>query len=294
MDILFALITSVGHAVEVLFIRKGLVRSPTPMAAAFITLTINFSFFVLLSILFLPGHLFRLDLIYVFIIAGLLAPALGRAFSYKSLDKLGVSIASPILNTDSSFSVAMALLFLGEPLSLLLAIGIASVLTGVVLLGYETGRHRGITAPRTYKSRHLLYPLCAACLFGVSVFLRKLGLTIINSPLLGAAVTSATSWCGFTIFMVASGHIRGVSHVKKGSLVYFLIAGGLNCVTWLGLFKALSLGRVSIVSPIAGCFSLFSLLLSAAFLRDVERITVRIVLATILIVSGVVILSLAR
>jgi len=65
-------------------------------------------------------------------------------------------------------------------------------------------------------------------------------------------------------------------------------------MTWLALFQALSIGRVSIVSPIAGCSSLITLLLSMALLRDTERITVKIVFATFLIVGGVVTLSLAR
>src|SRR4030042_2962952 len=205
-----------------------------------------------------------------------------------------MSIASPITNTDSFFAVSMALIFLDEPLTLFLVVGIMSVLTGIVLLGFETGQNRNANAHRTFKLRYLFYPLAAACLFGVSVFLRKLGLTVVNSPLLGAVVTSGTSWCVFALFTMKRGHMKGVFEVKRRSLVYFFIAGGFNCMTWLALFQALSIGRVSIVSPIAGCYSLITLLLSGAFLRDAERITAIIVFATFLIVGGVVTLSLAR
>ena len=47
-------------------------------------------------------------------------------------------------------------------------------------------------------------------------------------------------------------------------------------------------GKVSVVIPIASTGPLFSLILTAIFLRDVERVTVRIVLSAVLIVGGVV------
>jgi len=107
MAIVFALITAFGHSFDIFFIRKGLVQSPVPTAAAFITLTINFVFFIILSIIFLPGHLLRWDLVYLFVIAGVLAPGIGRTLSYKGLETLGMSVSTPIVNTDSFFAVTM-------------------------------------------------------------------------------------------------------------------------------------------------------------------------------------------
>ena len=49
MAIVLALITSIGHALDSFFVRKGLIESPFPMAAAYITLSINFAFFTVLS-----------------------------------------------------------------------------------------------------------------------------------------------------------------------------------------------------------------------------------------------------
>jgi len=294
MSILFALIAAFGHAFDSFFVRKGLIETPAPVAATFITLTVNFIFFIILSLLFLPGHLLRLDLVYIFIIAGMLAPGFGRAFAYKGLETLGMSVSSPIVNSDSFFSITLALIFLDEPLTVPLAMGILGVMTGIILLSYEIGRRHTPSASRKFKRRYLFYPLTAAFLFGLSVFLRKAGLRVAGSPLLGAVFTSGTSWFIIALFMTASGHMKGVFQVQGKSLVYFFIAGGVNCVTWLALFQALHLGRVSIVSPISGCYCLITLLLSVVFLRQAERITATIVIATFLIVSGVVTLSLSR
>jgi len=293
MSILFALIATFGHAFDSFFARRGLVETPAPMAAAFITLTINFLFFAILSFLFLPRHLLRLDLVYVFIIAGLMAPGFARVCSYKGLETLGMSIASPITNSDCLFTVTLAVIFLGEPLTLPLAVGIAGVVTGVILLSYETGKGKKGSITREFKRRYLFYPFGAALLYASSVFLRKVGLGMTGSPLLGATFTSGTSWFVVALVMMGSGQMKGVFHIRRG-LVYFLIAGIVGCITWLALFQALHLGRVSVVTPIAGSYCLVTLLLSMIFLRGVERITGKIIASTLMIVGGVIIISLAR
>ena len=87
MAIVFALMTAIAYGFDHYFIRRGLIKTPYPMVAAFVTLTINFFFFVVLSWILEPlGHL-RLDTIYFFVIAGILAPGLARVLSYKGLEK---------------------------------------------------------------------------------------------------------------------------------------------------------------------------------------------------------------
>ncbi|HEX2931309.1 MAG TPA: EamA family transporter, partial [Candidatus Binatia bacterium] len=57
------------------------------------------------------------------------------------------------------------------------------------------------------------------------------------------------------------------------------------------IYYALDLGKVSVVIPISSTGPLFSLILSALFLRDVERVTLRIVVSAAMIVSGVMLIS---
>ena len=54
---------------------------------------------------------------------------------------------------------------------------------------------------------------------------------------------------------------------------------------------ALSLGQVSVVTPFNGTAPLFVLALASLLLKDVERLTGRIVLGTVLIVLGVFLLT---
>jgi uncharacterized membrane protein len=57
------------------------------------------------------------------------------------------------------------------------------------------------------------------------------------------------------------------------------------------LIVALSLGQVSVVTPLAGTAPLFVLLLTYWFLRDLEALTLRLLVGTLLIVAGVVLLT---
>ncbi len=58
----------------------------------------------------------------------------------------------------------------------------------------------------------------------------------------------------------------------------------------LGIF-ALRVGTVSVVAPLTGTMPLFVLALSSLFLRDIERITARLVVGTLLIVLGVYLIT---
>jgi uncharacterized membrane protein len=294
MDIVFALITAITYGLDIFFVRKGLLKTPFPVVAAFITLTINLSIFIVLFFLFVPTELLKLKFIYVFIAAGILAPGCARALSYKGLETLGMSISTPIVNSESLFSVLMALIFLKEPMNVVIGTGILSVITGIVLLSYETDHKNSKEPSKRIRYRYLFYPITASIFYGVSVFLRKLGLTVVGSPILGATLTLGTSWCLITVFLFTSGNAKGLFQIKKQSFIYFIIGGILTCIGWLALFSALNIGKVIIVSTIATSYSLVTLVLSYLFLRKVERLSLKIVLATVLIVGGVVLLSVIK
>ena len=65
------------------------------------------------------------------------------------------------------------------------------------------------------------------------------------------------------------------------------ISLGMTCI-----YYALDLGKVSVVIPISSTGPFFSLILAAIFLRDVEKVTLRIVISAAMIVGGVVLLTL--
>jgi drug/metabolite transporter (DMT)-like permease len=53
------------------------------------------------------------------------------------------------------------------------------------------------------------------------------------------------------------------------------------------MWRGLSFGSVSVVSPLVNSYSIVAIALAAIFLRDLERVTWRITLAAVLVVAGV-------
>lgn len=65
----------------------------------------------------------------------------------------------------------------------------------------------------------------------------------------------------------------------------------MNFLSYVFAFTALSLERVSLISPLVNGSALFILPLSAVFLRGVEQLTARKIGAVCLVIIGVVLIS---
>lgn len=293
MAIFFAFITMFCYGFDILLVRKGLIKSPNAMVAAFITLSVNALFFLIYVLITEPLASIRLDMIYYFIIAGVMAPGLARVFNYKAVQKVGVSLTAPIVNSEILIAVAMAVIILSEPMNFTVAAGVLGVVGGLAILGYESGRSPGAEAGKI-QYRDLIYPFAASFLYGSSIFLRKLGLNVSGSPVVGALVTSGTSWLVMLFTLVGSKNLASVTKVERGSLPYFLAGGLLTSIGWYALFNALHIGRVGIVTPIAVSYSLVTMSFSYFFLRDVEHINRWVACGTLLVVGGILLLCLGR
>ena len=75
------------------------------------------------------------------------------------------------------------------------------------------------------------------------------------------------------------------------SFAYFVGAGLTENLSVFLTVVALGLGTVSVVTPLTSTAPIFVLLLSPLLLRGMERVTVRIVLGTVLIVLGVYLIT---
>jgi len=67
-------------------------------------------------------------------------------------------------------------------------------------------------------------------------------------------------------------------------------AGLVNAFAWIALTMAINLGKVSVVSSIIYSYPLFSVILTRILLRE-ERLTMQIVIGSLLIVIGVIVVS---
>ena len=244
----YALANAFLFALHNLFAKKAL-RTSNPATAVISSLLINIIFLWGVSILFVPLSSLTSASILIFVGVGFFQPGLTRLLSYKGIDALGVAITDPIRATTPLFSAIMAIIFLGEKMTLPIVVATLMIIAGIILLSWRSGSMKlGGSAV------FLWYPIAASALAGATQVVRKFGMAAVPRPFLAAGVT---------------------------------ISLGMTCI-----YYALDLGKVSVVIPISSTGPFFSLIFAALFLRDVERVTLRIVLSAAMIIGGVVLLTI--
>jgi uncharacterized membrane protein len=222
---------------------------------------------------------------WAFLLAGLLAPGISQILFTFAVRDAGASRASVTVGTAPLFAVAIALVFLDEPLVGGLVLGAALIVGGGILLASERRR------PEHFRRIGLLFAIGATIAFATrDSLIRWLGTEATDvDPGLAAFATMLTGAAVIVAFGLAS-RVR----LTRRAVVAFLPAGVCYGVSYVILFAAFYRGRVSVVSPIVATESLWGVTLSWLFLRQHERVGVRLVLGAVLIVAGGVLIGVYR
>jgi drug/metabolite transporter, DME family len=218
----------------------------------------------------------------LFGVAGLIGTVAGRLLRFLSIEIVGPSIAAALTNLHPLVSAALAIALLGERVTLPIVTGTVVIVLGTSLLSVG-GQRAG------FRPWQIGLPLLSAVCFGVVSVMRKAGLSD-TGAITGSAINVTTALVAFTTFLLASG--RGYQMACRGrSLRYFVAAGfAENGSVFLNVV-ALTMGAVSVVVPLYASSPIFVLALSPFFLKGVETLSAKIVAGTILIVSGVYLIT---
>jgi drug/metabolite transporter (DMT)-like permease len=238
--------------------------------------------FWILSPAFMDWAGWRFDAVMFFALVGSFYPAAVTLLTFVGNRRLGPTVAGTIGSTTPLFAVLGAALFLGEVPGLRESLATAVIVLGTMALS------RPASGPVTGAARAALWmPWSAALLRALAQVLSKAGLALWTSPfaaaLVGYSVSAAIVWgAGFAFE-------RGVPAFNRRGVAWFALTGVLNGAAVLAMFHALTTGPVTVVAPVVATYPLFTLSLSALFLRH-ERMTARIVGGVVLTVAGVTML----
>jgi len=276
-----ALTAALLSAAATIFIRQGL-RTSDPYVGLWINVVVGtVGLWIAVLVTGGLGHVSASGVAF-FVLAGLIGTVGGRLTRFMAIESVGASITAALGNLNALVATILAILLLGEHVTVPIVTGTLVITLGTILLSWG-GRRIG------FQPRLLALPLISAACFGVVAILRKLGLAEMG-PVTGAAVNITTAFIAFAAFLLASGQ-RDVMACRGRSLVYFVAAGVTeNTGVFLNIV-ALGLGTVSVVTPLYGASPIFVLLLSFFFLRGIEALSGRVVAGTLLIVLGVYLIT---
>jgi len=288
MAAVFAILSALLYALSNVITKKGL-RHASPFAAAVISLLTCFAASLILSLfVFSPGNFFR-PAVWFFLAAGVLGPLLGRFFLFHAIDRVGPSIASTLFESKPLFSVLLAVPILGEKLSLAIIAGLILMTTGTIIISLEK---EGGEITKKWSKKDLIIPFLAGACYGGSHVLRKLGITEIPAPIVAVMFqnASALAFAPLLFKFETKGTVSVLN--PKTAWTVFTFAGMLQVGAQWSLFAALKHGTVVVVSPLSSLSTLFVLILAMLFLREVERVTWKIVVGALLIIGATLVLSL--
>ena len=222
------------------------------------------------------------------VLASILTPGIGRFLYFKSLKNVGVSINALIFATFPIYSTIFAVVFLNEILALENWIGLMCLISGVVFVQRTSRSLRSENKKGLSKGYFL--PVFASWIVASGHVVRKIGLSINNVPLFAVAVGYTLSFLLYLPFY-SSDQRTCVSGLKR-DLRLFWKSGVCSAVGQILAFYALSLERVSIISPILQVDTLFIILFSYLYLKEMESISMRLFIIGMIVVLGVIFLGI--
>jgi len=182
----------------------------------------------------------------------------GTLFLYKGFEVGRLSIVSPIASTAPLVGILLAVTFLGEIVTKELLIGIGLVMFGVILVSFQT--NGGNTSKQV--ARGTAYAVGFMFFGGLLLF----GLKPVTSVLGVFLPVLIMRWVGIPVLAIPflATQSRGQSRAFRLVIPVAFFDTFANVAYTVGV----SVGTVTIVSPLGGMFSSVTVLLAWAFLKE--------------------------
>lgn len=224
------------------------------------------------------------DGLWLFFLAGLLGPGLSQTLFTLGVRDAGPARTSVTVGTAPLFSVAIALVFLGEPVVAGVLVGAVLIVGGGLLLAGERER------PKHFKRIGIVFALAATIVFATrDNLVRWVAVDTDVSPQLATLAILAAGTLVTSVWVTVTRQ-----RVSLAALPSFLVPGILFGLSYVCLFEAFYRGPVTVVSPLVATESLWGVGLSALFFHRVEVIGARLVGGAALVVAGGVLIGVFR
>lgn len=201
---------------------------------------------------------------------------------FKALQLGEASKVAPIDKLSTVLTVLLAVLLLGESLTVIGGVGVVLMVAGTLLM---LDRSDAVTlAPRRAGSRGwLLYALGSAVFAALTAILGKLGIVGVESNL-GTAIRTALVLVMAWAMVAVSGRRRPLPSLPRREVMLVLASGLTTGASWLCFYRALQDGPASVIVPIDKLSILVTVAFSVLILR--ERLSRRYLVGLALLTLG--------
>ncbi|BAZ11513.1 hypothetical protein NIES4071_33390 [Calothrix sp. NIES-4071] len=133
----------------------------------------------------------------------------------------------------------------------------------------------------------IIFALLSAFFAALTTIFAKIGVEAIN-PNVATAVRTVVILVMVWGWVFAKGQLETLLTISLKTLLFLVLSGLSTGLSWLFYFRALQVGKASLVAPLDKSSLVLVLIFSAIFLK--EQLTLQVILGTALIVVGTLVL----
>lgn len=304
---LLSLLSAVTFAYANASVRRG-VLTGTVLQAVAISLPIALPFFVIAMLLsggFAALASFDARAIMLLSLAGVLHFAVSRYCNYRATKAMGANLVASIQQYSLVITLVLAVVWLGEAITVLRIIGIILVVAGPAFTlerankadvsPVEPEAIGGIKPFRPDYREGYIFALLSSVGFGVSPILIAMAFTEkgLAIGIAGGFVSYVAATAIIVLPLMAPGQWRSFRAVDGVSAKWFLLSGVAVCLSQMFRYMALAVAPVSVVSPIMRLSIVFRIYFGAILNPHHEVFGSRLIAGTLISLAGAIALSVS-
>ena len=216
---------------------------------------------------------------WIFLILSGLATGGSWLCYFRALQQGDVNKVVPIDKSSTILTILLALILLGEPVSLLKGLAILFIGAGTFLMIEK----KSVSGEKQEKKSWLIYAVLSAVFASLTSILGKIGIDGVESNL-GTAIRTGMVLVMAWLIVFVKGKQHTLRSVPKKELGFLILSGLATGGSWLCYYKALQDGLASVVVPIDKLSILVSIGFSSLVFK--EHLSKKAALGLGLIVAG--------
>ncbi len=299
---LFALLAAIGYSLFNIFNRKGMMNNnpgnvwDIRLIGSFSTLIVFCLGVVILaffdmSIIQEFKHL-NMQAVLLLLLSGVSGSFVGALLITMAVSQIGASQTSVLYGgSNPLFAVLLSIVLLSEIPDLIGMLSVLAIIAGIVIVGYH-GHEGTVVLLEKTKLAGGIIALSAGLCFALAHMARGIALNLGATPNTAFIIPQAMSLMAITvIFYTQSRKLKDLKKISRKSL-YCYIGGGVGLL--VGAYSTLIAFTMIPVWQAVAILSiqpLLILILSGLFLKQVDKISYRLVIGAFLVTLGVVSLN---
>lgn len=218
----------------------------------------------------------------VFLILSGISTGMSWLCYFKALQLGNVNKVTPIDKSSTILTMILAMIFLGESITLFKVISIILIGIGTYLMIEKKDDNK-----QEKDNKWLIFAFASAIFASLTSILGKVGIEGVESNL-GTAIRTIVVLIMAWLVVFVTKKQGEIKSVDKKSWKFLLLSGLTTGLSWLCYYKALQDGQASIVVPIDKLSILVTIAFSYIILK--ERLKKKSIMGLILIIIGTLLL----